>query len=290
MVASLVDVKVSLARNLCANAPRAISMFSKRMAGVARLVNARRLQLNRALERYRATANSAKRTRTQKMPMVVTHAHAKGHLVQSLDAPLVHLLKSWPTTRTAEAVPLASVKAKSAKHQSAIASEVKNVSMARMDMAVRLAVARVSLAQQPSSRSAHWPKNQSRRTMRGVAIFILAKARFAASLPAIAKRDKSWSQAKIGMVARRANAKELPAKHPAALHVPKPNGSKKDWMQGDATLSLAQEQYAKHPLAGVSSDRSLRRARTGMDAKPANALVSLVKHPSANRAQWPRSS
>ena len=134
--------------------------------------------------------------------------------------------------------------------------------------------------------------------MRGVAIFILAKARFAASLPAVARRDKSLSQAKIGMVARRANAKELPAKHPAALHVPKPNGSKKDWMQGNATLSLAQEQYAKHPLAGVRRDRSLRKARIGMDAKLANALVRLAPQIglpvdgklSANRAQWPRSS
>ena len=78
-----------------------------------------------------------------------------------------------------------------------------------MDMAVRLAVARVSLAEQPSSRSAHWPKNLSRRTMRGVAIFILALARFAASLPAIANWDKSMSQAQIGMVARLASAKEL---------------------------------------------------------------------------------
>lgn len=150
------------------------------------------------------------------------------------------------------------MKAKSAVHQkSAVASEVKNKSKARMDMAVQLAVVRVCLAKQPSSRSAHWPKNLSRRTMRGVAIFILAKARFAASLPAVARRDKSLSQAKIGMVARRANAKELPAKHPAALHVPKPKRSKKDWMQGNATLSLVWEPYAKHPLARVSSDRSL---------------------------------
>jgi len=94
MVASLVDVKVSLARNQCANAPRVSSMFSKRIAGVARPVNARHLQLSRALARHRATANSAKRPRTKKMPMAVSHAHAKGHLVQSPDVPLVHLLKS----------------------------------------------------------------------------------------------------------------------------------------------------------------------------------------------------
>jgi len=101
------------------------------------------------------------------------------------------------------------VKAKSAKHQSAIASEVKNVLMARMEMAVILAVARVSLAEQPSSRGARWPKNLLRRTMRGVAIFILAKAGFAPSVIAIANWDRSMSQAQIGMVARLASAKEL---------------------------------------------------------------------------------
>jgi len=94
MVASLADVKVSLARNQCANAPRVSRMFSKRIAGVARPVNARHLQLSRALARHRATANSAKRPRTKKMPMAVSHAHAKGHLVQSPDVPLVHLFKS----------------------------------------------------------------------------------------------------------------------------------------------------------------------------------------------------
>jgi len=190
------------------------------------------------------------------------------------------------------------VKAKSAKHQSAIASEVKHVSMARMDMAVPLAVARVSLAEQPSSRGAHWPKNRLRKTMRVVAIFILAKARFAASLPAIARGDKSLSQAQIGMVVRLASAKELLAKHPAALHVPKPNGSKRDSTQGNATLSLVQEPYAKHPLASVRSDRSLKRAKIGMDARLADAQVRLVPQIglaldtqlSANRAQWPRRS
>jgi len=56
------------------------------------------------------------------------------------------------------------------------------------------------------------------------------------------------------------------------------------------TVILAKARFAaRHVAAVVRRDKSLRRARTRMDAQLANALVHLAKHPArSRRVLWPK--